>query len=52
MCNKENLFDTNVRKFDTQNTFFCPECLDRVNHWEKLFFLEETKLVYLGLNFS
>ena len=38
MCNKENLFDTNVRKFDAQNKFFCRECLERVNHEEKLFF--------------
>ena len=42
MCSIANLFDTNIRKFDAKKTnFFCPECLDCVNHWEKLIFFKD-----------
>ena len=33
MCSIANLFDAIIRKFDAKkNVFFCPECLDCVNH--------------------
>ena len=39
ICSIANLFDTNIRKLDTKETvFFCPECLDSVNHQEFFFF--------------
>ena len=42
MCSKANLFYTNIRKFDDKKTvfFFCSECLDCVNHQEKLIFFK------------
>ena len=37
MCSIANLFDAIIRKFDAKKSvFFCPECLDCVNHYEKL----------------
>ena len=35
-----NLPDTNIRKSDAKKTFFCPECLDCVNHYGKLIFFK------------
>ena len=41
MCSIANLFDTIIRKFEAEkNGVFCPECLDCVNHWEKLIFFK------------
>ena len=37
MCSIANPFDTPIRKF---YAFFCPECLDLVNHLEKLIFFQ------------
>ena len=49
-----NLFDSNIRTFDAKkHNFFCTECLEYVNHKEKLIFKNvRTTLVYLRLNFS
>ena len=41
MCNKENLFDTNVRKFDAQNTFFLSLMLRPCKSLGKIFFLKK-----------
>ena len=41
LCSKANLFDTSIRKFNDIKTFFCPECLDCVNHLEKLILFKD-----------
>ena len=41
MSSIANLFDTNIRKLDTKKKyFFCPECLDCINHLEKVIFFK------------
>ena len=37
MCCIAKLFDTNLRRFDAKNyQYFCPECLECVNHLENI----------------
>ena len=44
-----NLLNTNIRKFDAKKRifFFCPECLDCVNHQQKLIFFNKNKISLL-----
>ena len=48
MCSIANLFNTNIRKFDSKKTlFFCPERLDCVSHYEKSIFFNKSEICVL-----
>ena len=45
MCSIANLFDTNIRKFDPEKHFFCPERLDCKSSGKIIFFKNKISVI-------